>query len=109
MNEKLKDVLQISTSHHGPSHMWTAETLGDYLRFLAIELRRKRKKLGLDARSKAMIIMDKAPQHASSTFKKLRERFERDQNCILLHGESFHLVAVPGGLGLGCAMCMQQV
>lgn len=98
MNQQLQDVLQISTCHHGPSHMWTAETLGDYLQFLQIELRRKRKKHGLTIDSKALVIMDKAPQHQSSTFKKLRERFERDHNCILLHGESFHLVAIPGGL-----------
>ena len=98
MNAELRDTLQISTTHHGPSHMWTAETLGDYLQFLASELRRKRKRHGLTARSKALIIMDKAPQHSSSTFKKIRETFENDNNCILLHGESFHLVAVPGGL-----------
>ena len=97
MNRQLGDVLQISTSHNGPSHMWTSETLGEYLKFLGVELRRKRKSLGLDARAKALIMMDKAPQHQSSTFKKLRERFEHDHNCLLLHGESFHLAAIPGG------------
>ena len=100
MNEELKDTLQISTDHHGPSHMWTAETLGSYLKFLAIEIRRKRKKHGLTARAKAMVVMDKAPQHSSSTFKKLRERFEADNNVLLLHGDSFHAVAIPGGLGI---------
>lgn len=100
MNRELRDVLQISTKHHGPSHMWTAETLCEYLDFLAIELRRKRKKHGLTASAKALVLMDKAPQHSSSTFKKVRERFERDHNVVLVHGESIHQVAIPAGLGL---------
>ena len=100
MNKELSDTLQISTDHHGPSHMWTAETLGSYLKFLAVEIRNKRRKLGLTAHAKAMVVMDKAPQHSSSTFKKLRERFEIDNNVLLLHGESFHAVAIPAGLGM---------
>ena len=89
MNKELSDTLQISTDHHGPSHMWTAETLGSYFKFLAVEIRNKRRKLGLTAHAKAMVVMDKAPQHSSSTFKKLRERFEIDNNVLLLHGEFF--------------------
>ena len=44
-------------------------------------------------------MMDKAPQHQSSTFQELRQRFERDNNCLLLSGEandSLH-IAVPAG------------
>ena len=100
MNKEFSDTLQISTDHYGPSHMWTAETLGSYLKFLAVEIRNKRRKLGLTAHAKAMVVMDKAPQHSSSTFKKLRERFEIDNNVLLLHGDSFHAVAIPAGLGI---------
>lgn len=97
MNTELRNTLHISTRHSGPSHMWTASTLGDYLEFLAGELRRKRLKHGLTASARALILMDKAPQHASATFQQLRERFERSHNCILIHGASFEYVAIPGG------------
>ena len=71
MNKELSDTLQISTDHYGPSHMWTAETLGSYLKFLAVEIRNKRRKLGLTAHAKAMVVMDKAPQHSSVKGLKL--------------------------------------
>ena len=98
MNGELRDVLEISTQHTGPSHMWTAETLNFYLQFLTKELRSKRKKHNLPFSARGMILMDKAPQHSSSTFRQLRERFERDANCILIHGESHDRVAIPPGL-----------
>ena len=99
MNRKLQDVLQISTRHTGPSHMWTAETLGAYLEFLSVELRRKRAKHGLTASSRALILMDKAPQHGSLTIEQIRQQFQQDHNCILIHGSSHEYVAVPAGWG----------
>lgn len=97
MNEELKNTLQISTRHNSHSHMWTAADLGEYLEFLGIELRRKRMKHDLPASARAMIMMDKAPQHGSATFKKLRERFESNNNCILIHGGSEEHVTIPAG------------
>lgn len=99
MNNKLRDVLQISTRHTGPSHMWTSETLAAYLEFLAIELRIKRAKHNLTASARALVLMDKAPQHGSMTFEKIREQFQRDHNCLLIHGGSYEHVAVPAGWG----------
>ena len=97
MNKELGHVLKISTRHAGSNHMWTSATLGEYLEFLALELRAKRLKHGLSAKSKALIIMDKATVHQSATFEKLRDRFQRSHNVILIHGASFQYVAVPGG------------
>ena len=54
---------------------WNAATLGEYLEFLGSELRAKRMKHGLDASSKALILMDKAIY-----FEKLRDRFQRAHN-----------------------------
>ena len=79
--------------------MWTSATLGEYLEFMAMELRQKRKKLGLGVSSKALILMDKATVHSSITFEPLRERFQRTHNVLLLHGGSYNYVAIPGGLG----------
>ena len=97
MNRELGHVLHISTRHSGSTHYWNAATLGEYLEFLGSELRAKRMKHGLDASSKALILMDKATGHQSSTFEKLRDRFQRAHNCILLHGASYQYVAIPGG------------
>ena len=97
MNRELGHVLHISTRHSGSTHYWNAATLGEYLEFLGSELRAKRMKHGLDASSKALILMDKATVHQSSTFEKLRDRFQRAHNCILLHGASYQYVAIPGG------------
>ena len=105
MNRALASTLQISTRHTGNSHMWTAETLGEYLEFLSEELRRQRRRHGLTAESKALILMDKATQHSSSTFHLLRVRLERAQNCILLHGGSYNYAPIPGGVqgSVSCA------
>ena len=94
MNRELGHVLHISTRHSGSTHYWNAATLGEYLEFLGSELRAKRMKHGLDASSKALILMDKATVHQSSTFEKLRDRFQRAHNCILLHGASYQYVAI---------------
>lgn len=99
MNEELGHVIHISKRHSGNSHMWTSATLGEYLEFLAQELRQKRKRLGLGVSSRALILMDKATVHSNTTFAPLRERFERAHNALLLHGASYNYVAIPGGLG----------
>lgn len=78
--------------------MWTSTTLGEYLEFLGTELRAQRLRHGLQATSKAMILMDKATVHSNSTFERLRDRFERSHNCILVHGGSFQYVPIPGGV-----------
>ena len=97
MNAELKDQLVISTQHTGPSHMWTAETLGYYLSFLTKEIRSRRKQLKLPFSARAMIMMDKAPQHSAAVFAQLRDRFEAEANCVLIHGESHDKVAIPAG------------
>ena len=99
MNKELGDIMYISTRHTGNSHMWTSATLGEYLEFLGQELRLKRMKHGFDASSKALVLMDKATVHSNSTFERLRDRFERSHNALLIHGGSFEYVAVPGGVG----------
>ena len=67
------------------------------------ELDRKRKSLGLPHSATGLCLCDAASVHSCMMFEKLRERFEREANCILLHGSSstYHpdRVDVPGGWG----------
>ncbi|CAE7591061.1 unnamed protein product, partial [Symbiodinium necroappetens] len=101
MNEELKGMLHICTQHESNTHMWNARTMADFLPFLAVELRTRRLALKLRvADSKALILADKAAVHCSPTFRRLRERFEQEHNCILVCGEDLvGTVEIPGGWG----------
>ncbi|CAK8991245.1 Malate dehydrogenase 2, partial [Durusdinium trenchii] len=52
------------------THMWSSSTLLLYLKFLSIELRRKRLQLKLKFEDRALIMMDRAAVHSCTTFKK---------------------------------------
>ena len=79
--------------------MLHAGTLAEFLPFLAIELRARRLALKLSVQtSKALVLADKAAVHSSAAFRRLREWFERENNCILVCGEDLlGQVNVPGG------------
>ena len=101
MNKELDGILHISSQHESSTHMWNAGTLADFLPFLAVELRARRLALKLTVQtSKALVLADKAAVHSSAAFRRLRERFERENNCILVCGEDLlGQVHVPGGWG----------
>ncbi|CAK8990830.1 Malate dehydrogenase 2 [Durusdinium trenchii] len=64
--------------------MWSSSTLLLYLKFLSIELRRKRLQLKLKFEDRALIMMDRAAVHSCTTFKKARDLWQIENNCILL-------------------------
>ena len=99
LNEELKGTLEIFSQDSG-SHMWTSSSMLYYLEFLSTQLRLRRQRLGLGMRDgKALIICDKATVHSSSTFEAVRERWEVENNAIILSGTSSDLVKIPGGWG----------
>ena len=89
------------------THMWSSSTLLLYLKFLSIELRRKRLQLKLKFEDRALIMMDRAAVHSCTTFKKARDLWQIENNCILLcEGSPLpeawgggELPAIPGGWG----------
>ncbi|OLP96585.1 hypothetical protein AK812_SmicGene21165 [Symbiodinium microadriaticum] len=103
MNEELKGHAAHLHTARGMSntHMWNASTMADFLPFLAVELRTRRLALKLRmADSKALFLADKAAVHCSPTFRRLRERFEQEHNCILVCREDLvGTVEIPGGWG----------
>lgn len=103
MNRELAGVLHIARGHESHSHMWNADTLQDYLEFLKTEVKRKRLSLGLSFSVKGLILCDAATVHSSAIYERIRERFQTEANCILLHGGSSclseHGVQIPGGWG----------
>lgn len=102
MNEELKATMYISRTHTSKSHMWNSETLGHYLSFLRDELKRRRLELNLPFSAKALILCDAAAVHSATMWEKLRLRFEKEANAILLHGGGGggqDRVVIPGGWG----------
>ncbi len=98
--------MYIARNHDSHTHMWGASTLASYLDFLKIELKRKRHALNLPFSAKGLVLCDAACVHSCSTYEKLRERFEREANALLIHGGSGlntgppdHRVSIPGGWG----------
>ena len=85
--------------HDSGSHMWQASTMMKFLDHFAIQLRRKRLELGLDATSRGLLICDKACVHHASIYKSARERWQRENNCLIVNGQTEDLVAIPGGFG----------
>ena len=87
------------------SHMWSSSTLLQYLDFLTVELRLRRKALGLTLRDKAMVMMDKASVHSCAMFERHRKNWEVEQNAVLIHGgtggdlidSGETLVSIPAG------------
>lgn len=105
MNEELKGVLYISRSHSSSSHMWNSDTLCHYLEFLSAEIHRKRVALNLPFEAKALILCDAAAVHSCSLYSKVRDRFEKDTNSLLIHGgcgtqgTDDDRLSIPGGWG----------
>ncbi len=106
MNEELRGVVHISRTHHTSSHMWNSDTLCHYLDFLKTEIHRKRVSLGLSFDDRAMVLCDAAAVHSCSLYQKIRERFERESNSLLITGGSGIFdetgaspPTIPGGWG----------
>lgn len=106
MNEELKGVIHVSRTHQSSSHMWTSDTLCYYLDFLKKEIHRRRVALKLPFEARAMVLCDAAAVHSAALYAKVRERFERESNCLLITGSSgIHddthapRPTIPGGWG----------
>lgn len=99
LNDELKGLIEIHVQD-SRSHMWTATSTLHYLRFLSVQIRLRRIKLGLQpSQGKALILSDKATQHSCTTFEQLRERWEQENGAILIHGSSSSTIKVPPGWG----------
>ena len=92
------EVLYIET-HDSRSHMWTSATMMKYLSFFSTELPAKRQELNLDATSRGLLICDKASVHHANIFERARKQWERENNCLIIHGKTDDLVSIPGGFG----------
>ena len=103
MNQELKGLVYIARGHESKSHMWTGDTLQQYLVFLKDEIKRKRQSLGVSFESKALVLCDAATVHSTGMYDKVRSRFELEANCILIHGGrsslTDHGVQIVGGWG----------
>ena len=104
MNKELEGVIYISRTHANRSHMWNGDTLLQYLEHLKGEIKRKRVALGLPFSAKALVLCDAATVHSTSIYQKIRERFEREANCIFVTGgnnsassTSNKPLVIPGG------------
>ena len=86
-------------AHDSNTHCWSSSTLLRYLDFLAIELRKKRMELNVDASARALIICDKAAVHHAATYSRARELWQTQHNALILHGTSSDLIRIPGGFG----------
>jgi len=64
------------------SHIWTSETLLDYLEFLTEELRTRRKELHLDRSHACLVICDCATQHSMRKYAALKAAWQEHQNCV---------------------------
>lgn len=99
LNEELAGILEIH-SQDSKSHMWNASTMLHFLGFMSTQLRLKRMKHNLTPKDgRALIICDKATQHACAAFEALRRRWEIENCALIVHGSSSDTVKVPGGWG----------
>lgn len=99
LNEELKGTPETFSQDSG-SHMWSSSSMLYYLEFLTTQLRLRRQRLGLSMKDgKALVICDKATVHTCTAFDALRERWEVENNAIILNGTSADLVKIPGGWG----------
>ena len=87
--------------HDSKSHMWTSSTMMDYLDFLGVQIRAKRMALGLTAKDRCLVLCDKATQHHSEIYERVRAKWELQHNAIIVHGQSSttHGISIPGGWG----------
>ena len=103
MNKELEGVIYISRTHANRSHMWNGDTLLQYLEHLKGEIKRKRVALGLPFSAKALVLCDAATVHSTSIYQKIRERFEREANCVFVTGgnnstsSTLNKPVIPGG------------
>ena len=72
-----------------------------YLDFLSGEIRRKRLALGVTAaEAKCLVLCDKASQHHAADYVVARQRWEKANNAMIVHGASKeHGLVIPGGWG----------
>ena len=73
-----------------------------YLAFLSEDLRYRRKELNLTWKDKGLVMMDRAAVHSCATFKQCRDLWQKQNNCLLVCGDSGDdgsLPIIPGGWG----------
>ena len=99
LNDDLAGVLEIH-SQDSKSHMWNSSTMLHFLSFLSTQLRVKRQKLGLTPKDgRALILCDKASQHACHAFEGLRKRREIENAALIVHGNTHESIKIPPGWG----------
>ena len=79
MNHELGRYLFIAPPQK-TTHIWNEESLIPYLSFLAEEIRSRRRELGLDATSRAMVLMDQAGAHMSQTYWSIQKKWCDEHN-----------------------------
>ena len=80
------------------SHVWSSETFLSYMDFLELEVRARRRALGLGMDAACLIICDQAPQHSLLKFGKVKESWSKRTNITIWTGGSEE-VTIPGGWG----------
>lgn len=80
MPQELGKFIYVGPLHH-KTHIWSSETMIDYLAFLAEELRHRRKALNLKWSDKCLILCDQASQHSSKKFATLKEQWMAQHNA----------------------------
>lgn len=99
LNQELAGILEIH-SQDSRTHMWSSSTMLHFLGFLSTQLRLKRMKLNLTPQhGRALILCDKASQHACQAFEQLRRRWEIENCAVIVHGHSSDTVKIPPGWG----------
>lgn len=99
LNDELAGVIEIF-SQDSKSHMWTASTMLHFLSFMSTQLRLKRMKHNLTPKDgRALILCDKATQHACHAFEHLRKRWEVENCALIVHGSTTDTVKIPPGWG----------
>ncbi len=88
LNEECKSWLEIGPLQDR-SHIWSCETFLDYMFFLEGEIRARRRALGLDIKSRVLVICDCASQHSIKKFFSIKDRWCAKHNVVPCHVLSF--------------------
>jgi len=79
LNQSLSKYLYIEDPQEG-THIWNEKSLIRYLSFLAEEVRARRKSLGLTARHRALVMLDQAAAHMSSSYRRIQAQWSEQHN-----------------------------
>ena len=66
------------------SHMWSGKTVVQFFELMTRILRAKRRRLGLTANDRAMLLCDRCPSHSSQQYSDLREQWSREMNVLIV-------------------------